>query len=271
MDVNWQEPKLSVRAAYAWPSRRARWWSRVVTALRERLFVSLVYYLTYFPCAWWLERELGWTLHHASAISTPEGGLVFSGLPGSGKSTAALAALFALDWQIVSDNLLFTDGSQVYACPEPIHVDGKTLALVSNTPNVSDDATAGRLHPTGRRFSHQRQDYEIAPSGRRSSTTPLALGFLHFGRQTVVQPIDQNLAARRLMATDCLAKEWTAYQESAAAMHQVWPSIGNHERRWENVKRLVDSVPCYDVTIAKGRALQLDIEHIIEAMLDGKR
>jgi hypothetical protein len=72
------------------------------------------------------------------------------------------------------------------------------------------------------------------------------------------------------MANDCLAKEWTAYQESASAVHQVWPAVGNYERRWNNLTRLVDSVPCYDVTIAKGGALQHDIEHVIEAMLDGR-
>ena len=270
VDVNWQEPTLGVRATYSWPTRRAKWWSRTLASLRERLFVSLLYYLIYFPSAWWLERERGWTLHHAAAISTPEGGLVFSGLPGSGKSTATLAALCAMDWQIVSDNLLFTDGSQVYACPEPIHVDGRTLALLSDMPAGPDETLAGRVRPTGRRFSHQRQDYEITSAGRRASTTPLALGFLNVGRQTAVQPIDRTTAARRLMANDCLAKEWTAYQESAAAMHQVWPTVGNYERRWGNLTTLVDSVPCYDVTITQDGALQQDMEHIIEAMLDGR-
>ena len=265
LDIHWpDEPNapLSVRAAYTWPTRRARWFARLMPWARERLFVALIYYLVYFPFTWWLERRRGWTLSHASAVSAPGGGLVLSGLPGCGKSTTALAALNAPEWRIVSDNLLFTDGRQVFACPEPVHIDDKTRALVGDL--------AGRARPTGRRFSHHRQDYEIGPDARQPSTTPLALGFLHVGHETSVRPIDQTVAARRLMANDCLAKEWMAYQESAAAMHQVWPSIADYTQRWENVTALTQSIPCYDVAVARdGQVLQA-MQHITQAMLNGK-
>ncbi len=264
IDVSWPDgpdAPLAVRAAYAWPTRRSKWFARLMPWARERLFVALIYYLVYFPCAWWLEQRRGWTLMHASALATSGGGLILSGLPGCGKSTTALAALNAPEWQIVSDNLLFADGQRVHACPEPVHVDDKTRALVGDL--------AGRVRPTGRRFSHRRQDYEITPEARRPSTTPLALGFLHVGRETTVRPIDRLAAARRLMSNDCLAKEWMAYQESAAAMHQVWPSIADHARRWENVAALAQSVPCYDVTIARDGQLQRAMRHITQAMLNG--
>jgi len=261
MDIGWRDATLAVHAAYAWPTRRAKWFSRVVSWARERLFVSLVYYLVYFPCAWWLERERGWTLLHASAIAAPEGGLVFSGLPGCGKSTAALAVLHAPEWQIVSDNLLFTDGSRVFACPEPIHVDARTRALVGDL--------AGRVRPTGRRFSHRRQDYEIAPEARRWSTTPRALGFLHVGSETAVRPVEAAVAARRLMANDFLAKEWMAYQESAAAMHQVWPVVGDQERRRDNLTALAQSVPCYEVTVARDGDMRREMAYVTQAMSNG--
>ena len=278
MDIGWRDGALTVHAAYTWPTRRARWFAAVRASARERLFVSLIYYLVYFPCAWWLERERGWTLLHASAIATPEGGLVLSGLPGCGKSTAALAALNVPEWQIVSDNLLFTDGSQVFACPEPIHVDARTRALVGDGSTEASmvssaeplaEVLAGRVRSTGRRFSHQRQDYEIAPQARRSSTTPLALGFLHVGRETAVRHVDQAVAVRRLMANDCLAKEWMAYQESAAAMHAVWPGIGDQERRWGNLAALVRSIPCYDVTIARNGPVPQAVRTVTQVMLDG--
>jgi hypothetical protein len=261
MDVSRQDETLVVRAAYAWPTRRAKWFARVMSWTRERLFVSLTYYLVYFPLAWWLERERRWTLLHASAIAMPEGGVVFSGLPGCGKSTVALAALNVPEWQIVSDNLLFTDGHQVFAFPEPIHVDGRTRALVGDL--------ADRVRPAGRRFSHQRQDYEVTSGARRLSTTPQALGFLHVGPETVIQPIGQVTAVRRLMANDCLAKEWMAYQESAAAMHQVWPAVGDHERRQSNLMTLARSIPCYDVSIARNDDVQQAMKVITQAMLDG--
>lgn len=260
VDVRWQDASLAVRAAYVWPTHRAKWFARVMPWARERLFVALIYYLVYFPCVWWLERQRGWTLLHASAVAAPEGGLIFSGMPGCGKSTTALAALNAPEWQIVSDNLLFTDGRQVFACPEPIHVDAKTRALVGDL--------AGRARPTGRQFSHHRQDYEIAPEARQSSTMPRALGFLRVGQETAVRPVDHLSATRRLMANDCLAKEWMAYQESAAAMHQIWPSVGDYERRLKNLSALAQSVPCYDVTVARDGQVQQEMKHITQAMLN---
>lgn len=261
MDVEWEGAALVVHAAYAWPSRRARWLTRLSESARERLFVLLIYYLVYFPCAWWLERELSWTILHASALSTGEGGLIFSGLPGCGKSSFTLAALNVLEWRILSDNLLFTDGARIFACPEPVHVDARTRALVGDL--------AGRVRPTGRRFSHRRQDYEVVPEALQLSAAPRALGFLHVGRETAIQPVDQLSAARRLMANDCLAKELMAYQESAAAMHQIWLSVGNYERRWENVAALAQSVPCYDVTVARDGNVQRAMQTVTQAMFNG--
>ncbi len=259
MDVLWEDERLTIRGAYTWPTRRARWEARWMPLARERLFVPLIYYLVYFPCAWWLERDRGWTLLHAAAVATPAGGLVLSGLPGCGKSTTALAALGQSSWRVVSDNLLFTDGRRVFACPEPIHVDEKARELVGGLD--------GRVRPTGRMFSHRRRDYELAPQARGQSTTPRALGFLHLGRETYVRPIDPDIAARRLMANDYLAKEWMAYQESAAAMHQVWLQVGDQEQRRENLASLVRSIPCYAVTIARGGDVRRAMETITGKML----
>lgn len=258
MDARWESDRLIIQGTYTWPTRRAKWWARWRASVRERLFVSLIYYLVYFPCAWWLERERGWTLLHASAIATPEGGLIFSGLPGCGKSTTALASLGQSGWKIVSDNLLFTDGRQVFACPEPMHISKETRDLIGDL----DD----RVCSTGRMFSHQRRDYALTPQAREQSATPRALGFLHLGRETRVRPVESTAAARRLMANDYLAKEWMAYQESAAAVQQVWPQIGDQEQRRENLIALARSLPCYEVTVARGGDVRRAMETITEGM-----
>jgi hypothetical protein len=269
LDVTWHDEMLTVQAAYTWPSRRARWLASLLPAARERLFVGLIYYLVYFPWAWWLERERGWTLLHAAAVAAPAGagifgpqdGVIFSGLPGCGKSTTALAFLNQPEWQIVSDNLVFTDGQQVFACVEPIHVDERTRVLVGDGDNMSE-----RVCSTGRRFSHGRQDYEVSAAARSPSATPRALGFLHVGRETVVRRLDSGDSARRLLANDLLAKEWLAYQESAAAMHLVWPNVGDQERRRANLLALAQSMPCYDVTTARGGNVSRAVSTILRAM-----
>lgn len=274
LDVVWQDAspdsatgaKLTICAAYMWPSRRMRWLASLLPAARERLFVGLIYYLVYFPWMWWLERERGWTLLHAGAVNTSSGsgtfgpwdGVVFSGLPGCGKSTTTLAFLNWPEWQIVSDNLLFTDGRQAFACVEPIHVDERTRALVGN----GDDLHA-RIHATGRRFSHGRQDYEVTAAARSLSTNPRALGFLHVGHEMAVRRLDADAGARRLLANDHLAKEWAAYQESAAAIHQLWPAVGDLERRRANLWTLAHAVPCYDVTVTRGEMVRHAVSTIL--------
>lgn len=262
MEVRRRDEGMTIRGAYAWPTRRARWLARWTASARERLFVALLYYLVYFPCAWWLEQERGWSLLHASAIATPEGGLVLSGLPGCGKSTTALAALRQPTWKVVSDNLIFTDGRRVFACPEPIHVDDAALGLIGDLD--------GRLRATGRRFSHRRQDYEPVPQARQGATTPRALGFLHVGPAATVRRIDPPAATRRLMANDYLAKEWMAYQESAATMHQLWSRIGDQDRRRQNLGALAGSIPCYEVTVPRDGDLGPAMEDVVRTMVYGQ-
>lgn len=260
---------LTVQAAYTWASRRARWLASLLPAARERLFVGLIYYLVYFPWAWWLERERGWTLLHAAAVTTPTGagsfgpqnGVLFSGLPGCGKSTTTLAFLNQPEWQIVSDNLLFTDGQRAFACVEPIHVDARTRALVGDAGDLS-----GRVRPTARDFSHGRQDYEVSAAARTLSTTPRAVGFLHVGREMAIRRLDPGDSARRLLANDALAKEWSAYQESAAAVHQVWPTVGDYERRRANLWALAQSMPCYDVAIARDAHVSRAVSTILQTI-----
>ena len=274
LDVVWRDGspgtavggKLNIHAAYTWPSRRARWLSSLLPAAREQLFVALIYYLVYFPWMWWLERERGWTLLHAGAVTAPVGsgtfgpqdGMIFSGLPGCGKSTTTLAFLNQPEWQIVSDNLLFTNGQRAFACVEPIHVDERTRALVGDGGTLRE-----RVRATGRRFSHGRQDYEVTAAARALSTNPSALGFLHVGREMTIRRLAADDSARRLLANDHLAKEWLAYQESAAAIHQLWPKVGDLERRQTNLWALAHAVPCYDVTMARGE----NVGHAVSTIL----
>lgn len=269
LDVVWRDEMMIIHATYTWPSRRAQWLMSLLPAARERLFVGLIYYLTYFPWAWWLEREWGWTLLHAAAVSTtvgsgtfsPQDGILFSGLPGCGKSTTALAFLNRSEWKIVSDNLVFTDGRRVFACIEPIHVDERTRALVGNEGDLS-----GRVRSTGRRFSHGRQDYEVTTTARAPSTHPRAVGFLHIGHETAAHRLDSGDSVRRLLANDHLAKEWLAYQESAAAMHQVWPAVGDLERRRTNLLALAQSVLGYNVTVARSENVSRAVSIILQTM-----
>lgn len=254
LEVEW-DTQMRVRATYRWPSRRARWLARLFPLVRARLYVSLIYYLVYFPWGWWMERERGWNLIHAAALAREGKGVVLSGLPGCGKSTFVWAALALPNWQLLSDNLLFTDGRQVWACPEPLHVDQGGQALSTVAPDG--------IQPTGRRFSHGRMDFELAPQRRASKTCPQGLVFLQRGHDPWIRPLDNEVALRRLWAGDFLAREWMAYQECAIALHYLVPQVGDPLWRWMSLQELT-TLPCYEVALGEGEDLTQAARRVLE-------
>ncbi|HIE38397.1 MAG TPA: hypothetical protein EYH30_04655 [Anaerolineales bacterium] len=260
LEVGWDRDGMRVRATYRWPTRRARWLTRLTWAARARLYVSLIYYLVYFPWGWWMERERGWSLIHAAALARGEDGIVLSGLPGCGKSTFVWAALALPGWRLLSDNLLFTDGRQVWACPEPLHVDERARELSSSTP-------VG-VRPAGRSFSHQREDFELAPQRRVGRAYPRGLVFLRRGRRERVEWLEGEVAFRRLWAGDLLAREWMAYQECAAALHHLIPQVGDPLWRWMNLQELT-MLPCYEVALGEGGNLAEVARRVLERVNGG--
>lgn len=256
MDVIWREHQLRIQAAYRWPDRRTRWLAKLSESLRMRTYLSLVYYLVYFPWGWWLDRVRGWVLLHAAGLTHAQDGLVVAGLPGCGKSTFVWAALSRSGWRVLSDNLLFTNGEQIWACPEPLHVDKHARQL--------GGAAADHVQATGRTFSHQREEFSIAPSRRAHSARASHVLFLRRGQHHVVRPMQSAAAFRRLWANDSLAQEWRAYRSSIAALQHLVPEIGDPERRWASLSGL-SRLPCYEVVAEENQALPPSFYQMLEA------
>ncbi len=255
MDVTWEDDRLRIEAAYAWPDRRTRWLSKVAQSLRLRTYLSLVYYLLYFPLGWWLERERGWSLIHAAGLTHEGDGVVVAGLPGCGKSTFVWTALARPGWRILSDNLLFTDGEAIYACPEPLHVDARAQALGA--------VPAESVTTTGRAYSHRREGFRIAAHRRAERATPTRVLFLRRGPRHERRPLSPATALHRLWANDMLAQEWRAYQTGAAALHHLTPEIGNPERRWANLERL-SRLSCEELVAAEDAPLPSALYETLE-------
>jgi hypothetical protein len=256
MDVLWDQEILRIRAAYRWPDRRTRWLAKLSEPLRMRTYLSLIYYLVYFPWGWWLERNRGWILVHAAGLTHAKDGIVVAGLPGCGKSTFAWAALSRPNWRVLSDNLLFTDGEQIWAFPEPLHVDQHAQQLGGG---VSD-----QVHATGHAFSHQREEFGIDPSRRANSARASHVLFLRRGQHHRVRSMQFAPAFRRLWANDFLAQEWRAYQISSAALQHLVPEIGDPKMRWASLSRL-SHLPCYEVIVAENKALPESFYQMLEA------
>jgi hypothetical protein len=105
-EVAWRLAKRLLRRTR--PSDQAEAWDQ------------LVQYVIYFPVCWFLERERGLHLLHASCVELQNGAALFPGLSGVGKSTVAMYLLAKMRGRLLSDNLVLHDHERVYACPEPI-------------------------------------------------------------------------------------------------------------------------------------------------------
>ncbi|MBC7249498.1 MAG: hypothetical protein H5T62_04370 [Anaerolineae bacterium] len=246
---------LVIEAGYRFPSHRSRLgYILQGQAGKTRLFVTLTYFLVYFPLFWYLERKRGWYLLHAAAVAHPHGGIVLAGLPGVGKSTFALALLSDPAARLLADNLVFCDGERVYAFPEPIHLDRRSRALL---PDLGE-----RLGAAGQAFSHGRYDYQLAPATRADVTSPRLVGILHLAPEGGVRSLAREVCMERLLTYDKLAKETDEYSKQAAIWDLLSPRGKQSQRRLEMLERLMSRVDCYEIAVQAGVNLRPVIEDV---------
>ena len=75
---------------------------------------QLVQYLIYFPICWFLEREQGLHMLHASCVELRNGAVILPGLSGVGKSTVSMYLLSKMAGRLLSDNLVLHDDAQCF-------------------------------------------------------------------------------------------------------------------------------------------------------------
>jgi hypothetical protein len=247
MKIGWQDGRLELTGRYhfqigrrpRWePLRRLRYASRI-PELRGRRFSTLVYYLVYYPLLWWLSRFDGWHVLHAGAVARDHRAYVFAGLPGCGKSTLAVASLAEPGFDMLSDNLLLTDGARVRAFPEPLLLDAGSIARIG--------PAAARLVHTGDRRVYERDAYRP----ERFVMEPLDPVVIHLvGRahDGAVNPLDREKAAARIEAGNVLAKE----VRRSRIMSQVVDLLAGTKTPDERavVASLASGPPCFELWIS---------------------
>jgi hypothetical protein len=243
VSAGWVEGRLELDGYYRPSSRRVRLAQRM-GRMSERLYGALLYYLVYFPLLHYLEQTRGCRLLHAAAISRPEGDLLLAGLPGSGKSTFALAWLEDARNQLLSDNLLLFDENFVYACPEAIHLSPASLRMLH--PAVED-----RLMSTGRDSTYQRAEYRLLSEARAWQARPNLLVLLGQSRQLELQPISRTEALSRLEAFDLMSKEFTAYTEFAAGLRLTAAQADFSTNRTSRLEALIAQSETYQLWLEK--------------------
>jgi len=246
MQLTWSEGRLEVIGRYyshigksrRWESlRRLRHWHRL-GELRARRFSTLVYYLVFHPLLWWLSRFEGWHVAHAAAVAENGRAHVFAGLPGCGKSTLAVGALSLPGVEMLSDNLLLTDGVRVRACPELMLLDERSVARVGSARD--------RLAKVGDRRVFERDSYRPEWT-RMDALEPQTLNFVYRSSRGEKRPIESALAAERIEAGNLMAKEVRRCRMMAQVLDLLAQTRTPDER--PVLVSLARQAPCFEVGI----------------------
>ncbi|HET9482072.1 MAG TPA: hypothetical protein VFP98_09980 [Candidatus Polarisedimenticolia bacterium] len=246
------EPRgLGRRLEYLRPGR--------VDRKRNRLFFKMMYFMVYYPVAWYFERTRGWGLLHASSVTMPSGrAVILSGLGGVGKSTLALTLLSRPGARFLSDNLLFHDEERIYACPEPVRLDASALAGITDA-GIEPVRTKLPLQ------AHPKPTYQVGAARRAASAAPAALYFLRFTERSSITPLDPGAAARMLEAGNDLAREIKDYRPCSALLTTLASERdGPPESPRASLARLLESVPCAVVGIGRGETPSRTASRLME-------
>ena len=223
--------------------RRLRY-GRDMERLKARRFSTLLYYLVYHPLLWHLVRRGGWALLHGGAVSSDEGAVVFSGMPGCGKSTLAVAMLGDPKWDMLSDNLVLVRGSEVIACPEVLLLDAGSMARAG--------AGGARLQSTGERRVYGRDAYR--PD--RYQMKPMkvrALVDVERAAATEIRSAGDSEAASMLLADNDMAKEVRRIRIMSRVLDAVTGSADPRED--ERLRSFAAEVPAFRLGVAADAAL----------------
>lgn len=218
-------------------------------------YFSLMNYLVYFPLIWYLENFRDWTILHASALASANGGIIIGGLGGVGKTTTCVALLRRPGVTLVSENLIFTDGNYIYPCNEPIRLDAGSLAMLGENPQ----GLVPMAFPEGLKkkwFFHLRTNEQL------QKVKPAALFLPQFAARRFVTPLTSELAAEKMVAINRLTRELDDYSWYAAALEMHWPNIGQARTRLEVLRRFAENVRCFELGIDRSAGVEAVVEDI---------
>ncbi len=235
--------------------QRLRYRNRMVE-LRARRFSTILYYMVYHPILWWLSRYQAWHVLHGGAVSDGRRTVLFTGMPGCGKSTLVVAMLSAEPWAMLSDNLVLHDGKRVRACPEVLLLDPRSLARVG--------PAAKRLMPTGESRVFGRDAYRPDRS-LLEALEPTVIFNVGRAHKTELVALDDATAAARLIAGNTMAKEVRRVGIMGEVIDLVAATTAPDGL--DAVRRLVASVPCYDLWVEeKGDAASVVNDSVMPAI-----
>ncbi len=227
-------------------------------AYAERKFFKLARYLVQFPIAWHLARTRGWTLLHASAVAFGDEAVLIAGPGGAGKTTTCIGLMARPGVRLISENLLFTDGTHVFPLYEPIRLTSDSLALL-------DARQRGALVPLAVDGGSTHKVLFRPPDGDTGRPVRAAALFIpRFTERGSVAPIAPAAASEMLGAANRLTLELSDYDWYTAALDLVWPAPGQTTVSAYALARLTASCPCYALGIDRSAGVEAVVNRILD-------
>jgi hypothetical protein len=236
--------------------RRARRWTQR-GALRRRRFTTLLSYLVYYPCWWWLEQTRDLHPIHAAGVVMDGGVVLLAGASGVGKSTLAVALAMAPGARLLSDSFVLHHGDDVWAVREPILLDAWSRRWLG--------PAADQLARVDGFFGLRRRGYQL-PVERGADGGRLALLlFPCRASESYVRRISAEQAHHRISAADLMINDLRRYWAFAAVLEQLQLS-GLAARREAQLTRLVAAAPCYEIGLTAGMTSAAAVQTITQLL-----
>lgn len=220
-------------------------------------YFSLMSYLVYYPLLWYLENFRGWTVLHASALRGDAGGVMIGGLGGVGKTTTCVALMQQARFELLSENLVFTDGEFIYSCYEPIRLDEGSLALLGKDLR----GLAPMRFPAGMK---DKSLFHFQPGAEKAA--PAALFLPQFSRQRYVAALAPQTAMEKILAMNRLTRELDDYGWYAAALDMHWPNPGLADKRLAALRRFTQKVRCFELGIDRQAGVAAVVKDILASL-----
>jgi hypothetical protein len=236
--------------------RLKRWvYASRVEELRRRRFTTLLYYVLYYPCFWWLERRCDLHPIHAAGVEVDGAVVVLAGPSGVGKSTLSTGLSASPGVRFLSDTFLLQRGTTVRAVPEPLLLDAWSQKWIGPAATL--------MEPIAWRYCLGRDGFHWPAERASRGGSAQLIVVPHRAPQHYVRPLSASQARGHIDAGNFLVNDLRRYWAFAAAFEMLDPSPLAAARAKE-IEALTASVPSYEV----GLTAELSRERALEIVID---